>query len=188
MNHRMHTATIPLAALIMALTCSAVAAQNRHGGQGGGGHRGGNLSHGQHHGGHGGQGGYVGHGGHGRYGGYGGRWGGGPFWGGIGLGVGLGLGTYYFTRPWYPDQIVIQQPPVVYYDTPPVLQAPLVSAVPQSPDPIFYPRTGQSPALTESDRQACNRWATSQPSAMAEASVFQRAVLACMDGRGYTSR
>ena len=170
MDTRRHTATITVAVLIMALTCTAVAAQNRHGGQGGGGNRGGNFSHGHHHGGHGA------------------HWGGGPFWGSIGLGVGLGLGTYYLTRPWYPDQATVYLPPTVYYDDSPVLQSPRVSALPTAPDPIFYPRTGQSAALTEADRQACNRWATTQRSAMAEASVFQRAVLACMDGRGYSSR
>ena len=53
-------------------------------------------------------------------------------------------------------------------------------------DPIFYPRQGQTAARTEADRRACNQWASSQPNAMADASVFQRATLACMDGRGYT--
>ena len=41
---------------------------------------------------------------------------------------------------------------------------------------------------TEIDRQECNRWATTQPSAVADAGVFQRAVEACMDGRGYTMK
>ena len=190
MNTRGHT-TLTVAGLVLALTCSAVAAQNRHGG---GGHRGVNFSQGHHPGGHGG-----GHGGGygGSYGGgHGGHRGGGPFWGGIGLGaglglglgIGLGLGTYYDTRPWYPDQVIIRQPPVVYYDARPILQMPLVSAVPSAPDPIFYPRTGQSAALTEADRQACNRWAATRPAAMADANVFQRATMACMDGRGYSSR
>ncbi len=57
-----------------------------------------------------------------------------------------------------------------------------------APDPVVYPRDGQSAELTEADRQACNRWATTVPSAVADASVFQRAVAACMDGRGYTLR
>ena len=42
--------------------------------------------------------------------------------------------------------------------------------------------------MTEADRQDCNRWATTQPSAMNDAGVFNRAVDACMDGRGYTLR
>jgi hypothetical protein len=68
--------------------------------------------------------------------------------------------------------------------TPPAAAAPL----PAAPEPIFYPRNGQSAAQTERDRRACNRWATTQPRAVADADVFQRAVEACMDGRGYTSR
>ena len=57
-----------------------------------------------------------------------------------------------------------------------------------APDPIVYPRSGQSAAQTEADQQECNRWATTQPSAMADAQVFRRAVEACLDGRGYTVR
>ena len=56
------------------------------------------------------------------------------------------------------------------------------------PEPIFYPRNGQSASQLEADRQACNRWATTQPSAMADAGVFHRATQACMDAQGYTSR
>lgn len=55
-------------------------------------------------------------------------------------------------------------------------------------DPIIYPRNGQSPEQTEADRQDCNRWATSLPSALSDAQVFQRAVAACMDARGYSVR
>ena len=67
----------------------------------------------------------------------------------------------------------------------PVPAAPAPKAL---PDSIIYPRSGQSATQTEADRQECNRWATTQPSAMTEAQVFQRAVAACMDGRGYTVR
>jgi hypothetical protein len=111
-----------------------------------------------------------------------GYWGGGLFWGGVGIGIGLGS---YFYRPWYPGYVVVEQPAVVYYDAPAVPREP--TAAP-APDPIFYPRNGQSAAQTEADRQACNRWATTQLSAMADASIFHRAVLACMEGRGYTVR
>ena len=55
-------------------------------------------------------------------------------------------------------------------------------------EPIFYPRNGQSPEVTESDRRECNRWATTQRGAMDDASIFQRATFACMEGRGYTVR
>jgi hypothetical protein len=117
-----------------------------------------------------------------------GHWHGGhrAYWGlglGIGLGIGLGAPLYYAPYgPYYGGTLLVAPPPLVYGEpVPPV--APMAQ-----PDPIFYPRNGQSPAQTEADRQACNRWAISQPSAMADASVFQRATLACMEGRGYTVR
>jgi len=71
-----------------------------------------------------------------------------------------------------------------------VVQAAAVAPAlpPAKPDPVIYPRNGQSPAQTEADRQDCNRWATTQPTAMNDASVFNRAVEACMDGRGYSMR
>jgi hypothetical protein len=113
-----------------------------------------------------------------------GYWGPGLFWGGVGIGI--GLGAYSYNAPWYyPGYVVVEQPPGVYYETQPVPRAP-VAAPP--PDPIIYPRSGQSPAQTEADRQDCNRWATTQPGAMADASVFHRATLACMEGRGYVVR
>lgn len=55
-------------------------------------------------------------------------------------------------------------------------------------EPIVYPRNGQSAAQIEADRQECNRWAGAQPGVGAHATVFQRAVAACMDARGYTVR
>lgn len=113
-------------------------------------------------------------------------------WGGISIGVGVPLyyGAYaypaypygypYYAYPGYPGYVVSTAPRVVY--------EPVPAAPPAPPDPIFYPRKGQTAAQTEADRQACNRWAMTQRDAMADASVFHRATLACMDGRGYTAR
>jgi hypothetical protein len=127
---------------------------------------------------------------HGRHGGHRhhhGHWGPGVFWGAVGLGVGIGVARHYYYHqgaPSYPGYVVVEPPPVAYYVDPPVREP----ASRRPPDPIFYPREGQSAAQTEADRQACNRWATTQPNAMADASVFHRATLACMEGRGYTVR
>ena len=141
-------------------------------------------------GGHGG--GHYAHGGWGHGGGWhrGGGWGhSGRFWGGIGLG--LGLGALYYGYNAYPGYVVAAPVPYVpytpyYYDYSEVAPSPPVAKA--APDPIVYPRNGQTPAQTEADRRACDRWAMTQPNAMADASVFQRATLACMDGRGYTVR
>jgi hypothetical protein len=185
--------TLPIVAAIAAsaaLVCTSAAAA--HGGGGGGG-------------GHGGGGGWHGgghyHGGHWGYGGY--YWPG-AFWGGVAIGVGVGYyGGYYgyygypgyyggYYAPYYPG----------YYSDPSLAAAPAYgSAEPGAPrsgqpvpqaaapaEPIFYPRNGQSAETTESDRRECNRWATTQRGAMDDASIFQRATFACMEGRGYTAR
>ena len=166
------------ALLVLAAGAMPADAQSRHGGgaRPGAGHH----HHHHHHPGYGFRPGY---------------WGPGLFWGGVGLGVGIGLGSapYYGWRGYYPGVVINEPPPVYTLPQPqaqPQLQAlPLpVPAERGAPDPVIYPRTGQSPAQTEADRQDCNRWATTVPSAMADASVFNRATAACMDGRGYTIR
>jgi len=55
-------------------------------------------------------------------------------------------------------------------------------------EPIIYPRNGQSAAQTEADRQQCRQWADAQPAAASDGSVFERALAACLDGRGYSIR
>lgn len=132
-------------------------------------------------------------GGHGAYGhrggGGGGHWRGhyhhgGHGWGGLALGI--GLGALILSRPWEP--VVVERPTYVYADppAPPPQYVAESRPVPARPDPIIYPSQGQTPDRVEADRQACNRWATTQPSAMADASIFHRASLACLEGRGYT--
>jgi hypothetical protein len=121
---------------------------------------------------------FHGHFGHGH-----GHWRGGRHWGGVGLGIGIGLAAplYYeraYAQPYYYPGPVYAAPPLAYSEPVPMA----------APEPVIYPRNNQSPAQTESDRRACDRWAISQPSAMADARVFHRATLACMEGRGYTVR
>jgi len=85
-------------------------------------------------------------------------------------------------------------PELVYLPPPAPLPPPQQVYVPQPvyapsrPAPVIYPRNGQSNLQLEVDTRECNRWATTQQAAMSDASVFQRAVEACMDGRGYTLR
>ncbi len=109
----------------------------------------------------------------------------GPFWGGVAVGVGIGFSSpYYYGRPWYPGYVVVEPAPVYIRESQPV-PAVAEPAAKAAPDPIFYPRNAQSAEQTEADRIECNRWAATQPSAMRDASVFQRATYACMEGRGY---
>ena len=117
------------------------------------------------------------------YGGYGHRY----YPGGVSIGVGLGFGGFYLGSPWYPGPwyypgytLAVPTYPVIAPPPEPPAKAP--------PEPIAYPREGQTPEQTEADRRACDRWAMTQPSAMADASIFHRATLACMEGRGYTVR
>lgn len=86
-------------------------------------------------------------------------------------------GVYYNPSPGQ-GYVVVARPP----------GADAMQPAPAPPEPIFYPRNNQSAAQTEADRRDCNAWATTQPQAMADAKVFQRAAEACMDGRGYTVR
>lgn len=111
-----------------------------------------------------------------------------PFWGGFGLGLGLGVVSgWYWDWPYHGGYY--GAPTVVYgIAPPPAGTGYTVSTMPLLPETIYYPRNGQSDAQRETDLRECNRWATTQPPAMAEATAFQRAVLACMDGRGYTGR
>jgi hypothetical protein len=113
----------------------------------------------------------------------------------------IGGGRYWrhgshLYSPWGSGWVLVA-PPVVLA-APLVLQqaerpapapaAEVLPTPPSRPDPVIYPRNGQSAQQTEADRQDCNRWATTQPAALADASVFHRAVEACMDGRGYTMK
>ena len=139
---------------------------------------------GYYHGGYGYRGGYYGHGYYGR-----GWWGPGAFIGGVGLGLGIGALAYPAYGPYgyggyYDDAPVVVSAPT--YVTPSTSQQ--SAAAPSAPNPIFYPRGGQSAAQTEADQRSCNQWATTQPGAMNDATVFQRAAMACMEGRNYTVR
>lgn len=113
---------------------------------------------------------------------------------GLGLAIGLAVAVpliamahhaererevVYVPPPPPPQPVYIQPQPVYTQPAPPP---------PRAAVPIIYPRNGQSSVQLEGDSRECNRWATTQQAAMSDASVFQRAVEACMDGRGYTMR
>ena len=147
---------------------------------------------------------HAGYGGHGNYGHHRGHgWGPGPFfWGAVGLGIGLNA---YYGGPWYPGNagyagyapypgyVVVEPAPVVVVQEAQPAAQPVAAAAAQARtgaavDPVIYPRNGQSAAQIDKDRQECVQWAVAQPRALADASVYQRAIAACMDGRGYSLR
>jgi hypothetical protein len=112
--------------------------------------------------------------------------GGGGGWGwGVGLGLGAGL---LLAAPWYYPGYVATPPTTVIVEQPPQSAYAPLPPQPTRPEPVIYPRNGQSAQQLEADRQDCNRWATTQPAALNDSSVFMRAVDACMDARGYTSK
>jgi|ERR1035437_1312587 hypothetical protein len=161
---------------------------NARGGFGGGSHGGG---------------GYGGssHGGGGHWGG--GYWGWWAPWAVIGGAAVLAPYYYspyydsYYNSPYYEPQ------PVVIREQPPVYAQPAPSVPSSSAGRIFvYPRQGQSKELQAKDRYECHSWAVSQTyydptqptSGMPEAQLnqmradYQRAMGACLDGRGYTMK
>jgi hypothetical protein len=90
-----------------------------------------------------------------------------------------------------PAGAVVEQPPA-----PPSAPSPAQTA---SADQVFiYPRQNQSPEQQASDRYACHQWAVSQtgvdptlnPGGVSpqKHADYQRALGACLDGRGYTVR
>lgn len=178
-----------------AALCLAAALPAQAGPGGGGGSRGGYSAHGGS-GGHGGgyRGGYRGHGGYGHRG-YG--WGAAPLFLGA-LGLGLGLNALYGSPAYaaYPEYVYVEPQPLLLTEPPLAAPAPAQSPAPGTSaqaqaalvDPVIYPRSGQSAAQLDKDRHECVQWAAAQPRALADASVYQRAILACMDGRGYTLR
>ena len=113
------------------------------------------------------------------------RIGGAPYYYANGVYYAAAASSGYTVVPPPPGVDAAQPPPGP--DTPPSSPPAQAQAVP-SPEPLLYPRDGQSAAQTEAVRRECNRWATTQPNAVADASIFQRAAAACMDGRGYTVR
>jgi hypothetical protein len=58
------------------------------------------------------------------------------------------------------------------------------------PGQIFmYPKNGQSTEQQAADRAECQKWATDQAGQVAQnGSDYNRAMVACVEGRGYSAR
>ena len=103
----------------------------------------------------------------------------------------------YYYSPYYAP------PPVVIREDPPVYVQPAPSVPPSASGRIFvYPRQGQSDELQAKDRYECHSWAVGQthyePTRLTGVTPetqlnqmradYQRAMGACLDGRGYTMK
>ncbi|MGZ6220873.1 MAG: hypothetical protein ACXWMV_12850 [Syntrophales bacterium] len=101
---------------------------------------------------------------------------------------------YYYSPYYVPPPVVIREQPQVYVQPEPSVQ-------PSSAQGIFvYARQGQSEELQAKDRYECHSWAASQTQhdptqpagGMPQAQLnqmrsdYQRAMGACLDGRGYS--
>lgn len=54
---------------------------------------------------------------------------------------------------------------------------------------FMYPKNGQTPEQQATDKAECQKWATDQAGRVAEnGSDYQRAMVACVEGRGYSAR
>jgi len=103
---------------------------------------------------------------------------------------------YYYSPYYAPAPVVIREQPQVYAQ-------PAPSAVPPSNGRLFvYARQGQSEELQAKDRYECHSWAVGQTrydptqpaNGMQEAQLYQmranyqRAMGACLDARGYSTK
>jgi hypothetical protein len=54
---------------------------------------------------------------------------------------------------------------------------------------FMYPKNGQTPEQQATDKAECQKWATDQAGQVAQnGSDYQRAMVACVEGRGYSAR
>jgi hypothetical protein len=111
-----------------------------------------------------------------------------------------GLPYYYANDVYYArqgDGYVVTAPPGEAATSPP----PSGSTTPASDEPFIYPKNGQSEQQQATDKYECHAWAAKEsaydptlpgnaaPSeAAAKRSNYFRAIGACLEGRGYTTR
>jgi hypothetical protein len=81
-----------------------------------------------------------------------------------------------------PTQPMAQAPP------PQVAQLPTgdPAAAGQQPRIFMYPKNGQSAELQRTDKLECEKWASDQVGLGSNGPDYQRAMVACIEGRGYS--
>lgn len=124
----------------------------------------------------------------------------------VGSVLGWGLAPRYYYPPayYYPPPAYDYPPPVYSYPPPgEVSPAPPSGGQVTGGQIFIYPRQGQSDQQLSTDRNECHNWAmdktgydptkpppAERPTAQIarQSSDYQRALDACLDGRGYTMR
>jgi hypothetical protein len=110
--------------------------------------------------------------------------------------------VYYTYNPSYDGYVATDPPPAADTSAPADASgAPPAAAPSAAPAPppgaggavagqvFMYPKNGQSPEQQATDKAECQQWAAQQAGQVAQnASDYQRAMSACVEGRGYSAR
>jgi hypothetical protein len=107
--------------------------------------------------------------------------------------------VYYTYNPSYEGYVATDPPPVADSSgsAEGAASAPVDAGAPdQGPGPggpagqiFMYPKNGQSPEQQASDKAECQQWASQQAGQVAQnGSDYNRAMVACVEGRGYSAR
>jgi len=111
--------------------------------------------------------------------------------------------VYYTWNPTYDGYVVTDPPPVAdssgSADVSGAGPAPSSDVGAPNPGPgpggpvagqiFMYPKNGQSPEQQATDKAECQRWASDQAGQVAQnGSDYNRAMVACVEGRGYSAR
>jgi hypothetical protein len=127
------------------------------------------------------------------------------------LGVFVSLLPPYYTTVWFGGipyyyandaYYLYRERERVYEVVEPPYGAQASTVSPAAEDIYVYPREGQSQAQTDADRYECHRWAVDETGfdptrtdggvgadqARAARAEYQRAMTACLEGRGYSVR
>ncbi|MGO9038366.1 MAG: hypothetical protein ACLPX1_06035 [Steroidobacteraceae bacterium] len=102
--------------------------------------------------------------------------------------------VYYTWNPDYQGYTATDPPPVAdpsgaAAEVAPATGGPGAGAQGTAGQIFMYPMNGQSPEQQSIDRQQCQQWAAQQTGqGAASGSDYQRAVMACIEGRGYSAQ
>jgi hypothetical protein len=103
--------------------------------------------------------------------------------------------VYYTYNPSYEGYVATDPPPLADSSGSADVIPPTGGPGPSDPGAagvgqiFMYPKNGQSPEQQATDKAACQQWASQQAGQVAQnAPDYQRAMVACVEGRGYSAR